>query len=60
MRLEMRVLSLLRDMDASTEEISGMVMAKPERVSAVLDNLQDMGILAVKDIGGGRQVFTRP
>ncbi|MEE8359187.1 MAG: hypothetical protein V3R82_07235 [Candidatus Hydrothermarchaeales archaeon] len=56
----MRVLSLLRDMDASTEEISGMVMAKPERVSAVLDNLQDMGILAVKDIGGGRQVFTRP
>jgi len=60
MRLEVKVLKVLHEVDASADEITKMVVAKPERVSEVLNNLLDMGLLTVKPLGGKEQVFTYP
>lgn len=59
MRLETKILRLLRDRDCSAEKITGIIMAPRKKVMEVLDYLVDMGILKLVSTKEGDWVFTR-
>lgn len=58
MWLDMKILKILRDVDASVKEISDILMVQPETVSRVLYRLYKKNILNIKVLEGNKIVFT--